>query len=1031
MSGSLTSSTGTRDRRAKEIKVPVPPKDDEKEFRGVKLTVIRQSLDEVEALNDNVLVRVGARALAIEPKYKLGYGDLNPLWLDYKIPERCYPIWAEEGYFPICSPGARSQPHPNLGAGRNLAEINLVKEIVKYSNTLGKPIRVVDIGSNAMRLRAVVASMGVEHFFEEIHHMIPVIQQGDKRRREQARLRFPTCECHMQTCPHILDADVLLAQHSIYYATPEELIEIIGHRTLFATLHLIDDACGALQKGELVWYVGEDGLAHCRAQGNSSYYVHPTNAWMREDGYVSNGKTLVWERLYSAFESHLYQFSVVNTELTKPKGLETMDETKLDALNHQLSHLTNEFSSWDGGNLQQFKLQKVTLRFGLPIVYDADANKRVYTLPRDLVGTLALKLAALPRDRVTMGVAFDVARRFLAKSDYPRELSAKIITIAVTMAMVSGVEDTTAKIGRLNQLYNPLFKVHNDVLKGEPIRTWRWYHWFWKMDPRTYWQQCCGDEHHTDEAETYIASRAVGITPRVTQPTRLESGTKLWPVYEHKSTNVAIREDAKIKVLEKDGEGDVRMPNVELYLIAFDGSPTTAKRGKSELLQGIKVRLARKVPPENERAWLLLIAKLDDPDSILYGFNHGATYGDMIHDSDALFDEWVKRYPKGEQTKFRAARADMKREGYKPEYSKTSAHIKVEKSAMIYSDTGAVLDPRIIQAFTPHHTATCGPLNWATTSRERRDYDGIGCSACWVNGENATLDGFGELWRLAIEETPNGKTFFGDHEKFEAHWGELRFMFHEAVARRQIDESQYYDFLRQEIVMQGVTQDHTIAFIIDWILGSGNTKTTKVNGEANVAALTHSFGEPKRYRTYFFYNGDDWLVRTSDLLGPEIIENRMLDLGFETSVNEAKNDYEIEFCQLIPYPIDNGTKIVWGPKIGRVLSRLPWKSNSNSDDDPRGVALGLRTSVSHIPFLREYIERIIELSPRVKAVKSEYKTYASTAYTYDHSTMAFVYARYGLTDSDLDDFKSMLAGVSSLRTIVHWPRLRHCAEVDQ
>jgi len=175
-------------------------------------------------------------------------------------------------------------------------------------------------------------------------------------------------------------------------------------------------------------------------------------------------------------------------------------------------------------------------------------------------------------------------------------------------------------------------------------------------------------------------------------------------------------------------------------------------------------------------------------------------------------------------------------------------------------------------------------------------------------------------------------------------------------------------------------------------------------------------------------NGDDWLIISRSKLEVSEIKAKMEELGFESDVAETQDPWEVEFCQTIPYPV--GGRTVWGPKIGRMLSRLPFATTSTKDD-PAGVALGLSAAVSHIPFLRDYVKRIIEIAQPTKAVADKHHVYSTVELEPAADTYAFVFQRYGLSADDLEQFNQLLSTVTVMGTYVNWMPLKRVAECDE
>lgn len=187
--------------------------------------------------------------------------------------------------------------------------------------------------------------------------------------------------------------------------------------------------------------------------------------------------------------------------------------------------------------------------------------------------------------------------------------------------------------------------------------------------------------------------------------------------------------------------------------------------------------------------------------------------------------------------------------------------------------------------------------------------------------------------------------------------------------------------------------------------------------------------------------GDDSFIITKceyeSYVSTEAITQISADLGFLVKfVTITTAVVEVDYCSRYFWPTDDHPLgYVLGPKIGKVLNKISFSKVIMKDlkQHNRGIALGLAKDVNHIPFLKELVERILELtegsaSPaRVKnySITSE-SFYQSNDQTWDH-----LFLRYGLTQSDLAVFVSNLETVESFPWKLTFPiDLQFCVEKD-
>jgi len=128
----------------------------------------------------------------------------------------------------------------------------------------------------------------------------------------------------------------------------------------------------------------------------------------------------------------------------------------------------------------------------------------------------------------------------------------------------------------------------------------------------------------------------------------------------------------------------------------------------------------------------------------------------------------------------------------------------------------------------------------------------------------------------------------------------------------------------------------------------------------------------------------------------------MSGYGLASEAQHRRNLEEIEFCSNLFYRTAEGC--TFGPKPGRVMSKLGYfinpPLNVSRESLVRGTALGLYGACSHIPPLRAYLDRLIDLTDGHEAFRplplDWQMTYAGhTPTPYPSNTLFY---RYGWTD---------------------------------
>jgi len=164
---------------------------------------------------------------------------------------------------------------------------------------------------------------------------------------------------------------------------------------------------------------------------------------------------------------------------------------------------------------------------------------------------------------------------------------------------------------------------------------------------------------------------------------------------------------------------------------------------------------------------------------------------------------------------------------------------------------------------------------------------------------------------------------------------------------------------------------------------------------------THETVEQARSSICMVIQGDDNLLCHRYLDHRIEWVDRMRDLGFDSEATYRRDILDAEFCSNLVYKCDKG--LVFGPKPGRVISKLGYFINPPNNIDPkslvRGTALGLYSACSHIAPLRAYLDHLLLLTDgcaTTTMARDEWKM-KYVAVTEEPATSITLYRRYGWT----------------------------------
>jgi len=230
--------------------------------------------------------------------------------------------------------------------------------------------------------------------------------------------------------------------------------------------------------------------------------------------------------------------------------------------------------------------------------------------------------------------------------------------------------------------------------------------------------------------------------------------------------------------------------------------------------------------------------------------------------------------------------------------------------------------------------------------------------------------------------------------------------------------------------------------------GSGQSDTSCSNTKKTEAKTAYALSrEPGDIiadagTNYFIAaNGDDMYA----LVGRAWFDKRFEDgdpiktlgvrntrLGFEIEAKIHVGKVGGTFCSRYFYPV--GGKYLPGGKIGRTLAKAGYFYETKDSQSIYSAAIGQLQDNHHVPFLKEYFSKVVELCRKQKLAlrgkPNEYSIHMREKHDYDESTCAYVNELYGLTAQDLDEFKELLDKVTTLPVLISWPKLEHLLAVD-
>jgi len=427
-------------------------------------------------------------------------------------------------------------------------------------------------------------------------------------------------------------------------------------------------------------------------------------------------------------------------------------------------------------------------------------------------------------------------------------------------------------------------------------------------------------------------------------------------------------------------------------------------------------------------AWSSLVHRVDSPESVLHRF---ALVVLEDHTTTEAWKTWLSRFPPGRHGDLESARSSLANRSLEKSDLATSGIVKREKTGQVTIDGVTFNDPRVVLGRTQRALAATGPWHWRHASSLRDQFPVVPDNFCiWM--VSATAEQMGEIFEIWTDlfSRPGDPAFYGvgDFARYDCRQGDGSNRFERKtleVAKAPTDVTFVHD-----TPPFGSMQGLPIRFKLKKPRRvSGDSATSKGNFTVALPAIVHVFGEPSS-STYGIWDcGDDFLLigkRHILDLSEDVVNGRLAVLGLEVTYLATADSAKVEFVSTVPYPTSDG--IVFGPKIGRTLTRFGW-TTSVGLTNMRSAAIGMTESVSFVPFLCEFMALHRRLSNDTATAHRDDRS-AVADHEATPETWEFIERRYGLTRADHEAFCSLLANVTSLPAVVPWPRVLDVVAVD-
>jgi len=435
------------------------------------------------------------------------------------------------------------------------------------------------------------------------------------------------------------------------------------------------------------------------------------------------------------------------------------------------------------------------------------------------------------------------------------------------------------------------------------------------------------------------------------------------------------------------------------------------------------------------------------------------------------FDTWASRFPPTRRDELKEAFCFGQDNDYKqPHLQKAAAFTKVEALLKMSPEGVEPTAPRMIQTFKARIVVITGPWVWSFAKAIS--------GAAWSHGTRKTLsrvprayhasgastERLGVVFEAMLNEASQSDepyvintddaTLFDMHCGVDAHETKLALYEHVGAPKDVIS------CLRMQSCPKLAGAAGNYVDVFDGMTSTGVTDTstggTIINSLVNHFAYSQSLEDinsnkdkSRPYRFRMVAMADDMVScgPKADFTPVYYNVRRNMGIPYKPAQFAISDAFRAEFCQQRPWPT-SAARIVWGPKPGRLIAKMPWSHLnlrvSTARRVLRGNALGFYATTRHVPFAREYVDAILRLTSSYEAVftpsgewvfRSQHKhaemegdaVIAGVEYP---STWNMIYSLYGLTPADLQDFVRALDAVDSVPCVLNHYVLEILNRVD-
>jgi hypothetical protein len=480
---------------------------------------------------------------------------------------------------------------------------------------------------------------------------------------------------------------------------------------------------------------------------------------------------------------------------------------------------------------------------------------------------------------------------------------------------------------------------------------------------------------------------------------------------------------------------------------------------KANALTCIQERQCIAVPPPDREMWRQLTRFLR---SSRFFFDGEAPVGRVGNIEQ--FHLWNSHFPPSRRRdhlmaylKYRYA--SLSKREYK-KLATINCFVKFEKlDRAVRLDEGLKLQPfyapRAISCFNPFITAFTGPAVTVAQNYFHKYWDGVTHPIYFVAGSNA--EDMSLVFTMLAKR--GWKFFMTDCSIYDSTIGpDAHELTISQYQRMGFDDAvHFHEIRRVQVEMLKGFNRMGFGYTIEASMKSGAADTCLSNSITNAAVhfyamclINGTTVEKMWDHVVMFVMGDDNLCCYDPSMSIKGLETVLEKLGLLPKLNVSDDPDEVIFLNMRPYPTHGGWK--FGPRVGRILSRLGWATAMQVDHLAYQCAVGkgFYRSTHHIPILNEWIQKLIDnareggdptkrfvhdrglhLNPGFVQEHFQYKVLADQVSSPDSSTYQFMSRVYQVSEGDIHEVASFIRSLPVGPCLVSHPILNRIVCMDQ